>query len=320
MTTTGVLPRRRFGHSELEVTAICLGSTTRADLPSHAGYPAPEDRHAATFRALLESPINFLDTAANYGDGESERRIGLLLRERGGLPDGFVLATKADRDPQSGDFSGGQTRRSIERSLRLLGLDRLQVVYLHDPEFATQTFAEINEPGGAVEALVRLRDEGIIDVLGISGGPIDMLMRYVDTGVWDAVITHNRFTLLSRVADPLLTQASERGLAVVNAAPYGSGILAKGVDAEQNYAYRAAPAEVVHAARAIQAVCAEFGVPMAAVALQFSLRDSRITSTIVGATRPERIQETLALAAAPIPDEIWPRLGPLAIPDRDPQA
>jgi D-threo-aldose 1-dehydrogenase len=312
---------RRFGHSALEVTSICIGSTTREDLAPRieAEYPVPRDRHAATFRAMFDSPINFLDTAAAYGDGESERRIGLVLRELGGLPNGFVLATKADRDHETNDFSGDQTQRSVERSLKLLGLDHLQIVYLHDPELAPQTFEDINAPGGAVDVLVRLKEQGVIDVLGISGGPIDMLMRYVDTGQWDAVISHNRYTLLSHVADPLFTQASERGMAVVNAAPYASGILAKGPDAAQNYAYRAAPPEVIHAARKIADVCAEYGVPLAAVALQFSLRDPRITSTIVGVTRPERIAETLDLASLSIPAEVWPRLAALAIPQRDPQ-
>ena len=167
--------------------------------------------------------------------------------------------------------------------------------------------------------LVRLKEQCVIDLIGISGGPIDMLMRYVDTGVWDAFITHNRYTLLSHVADPLLTQASERGLAVVNAAPYASGILAKGPDALQNYVYRVAPPGVVQAAREIKGVCAEYGVPVAAAALQFSLRDLRITSTIVGVTRPERIDETLSLASVPIPAEAWSRLEALALPDRDPQ-
>jgi D-threo-aldose 1-dehydrogenase len=300
------------------VTPLCIGGTMRGDLNQSSGYPAPEDRHVATFRAVFNSPINFLDTAANYGDGESERRIGVVLREIGGLPDGFVLATKADRDMQSGDFSGDQARRSVERSLRLLGLDRLQIVFLHDPEFATQSFEELNAPGGAVQQLVRYKEQGVIEVLGISGGPIDMLMRYVDTGVWDAVISHNRYTLLSQVADPLFTQASDRGMAVLNAAPYASGILAKGADAQQNYAYREPSADVVRRTRQMQAICAEYGVPLAAAALQLSLRDRRITSTIVGATRPERVQEALDLAQTPIPDEVWARLKPLAI-DLDPQ-
>jgi D-threo-aldose 1-dehydrogenase len=314
-----LLERRRFGHSALEVTPLCVGGTTRGDLKDSPDYPAPEDRHLATFRAVFDSPINFLDTAAAYGDGESERRIGTVLRELGGIPDGFVVATKADRNMQTRDFSGDQTRRSVERSLKLLGVDRLQIVFLHDPEVATQSFEELNAPGGAVEQLVRFRDEGVIGVIGISGGPIDMLMRYVETGVWDAVISHNRYTLLSQVADPLFTQASQRGLAVLNAAPYASGILAKGPDARQNYVYRDAPADVVRRTRDMQAVCADYGIPLAAAALQFSLRDPRITSTIVGATRPERIQETLALAQVPIPEEAWTRLKPLTIADLDPQ-
>ena len=115
-TDSTPLPRRRFGHSELEVTPLCIGGTTRADPKNTGAYPAPEDRHQATFRAVFNSPINFLDTAANYGDGESERRIGVVLRELGGLPDGFVVATKADRHPQSGDFSADQTQRDTRGS------------------------------------------------------------------------------------------------------------------------------------------------------------------------------------------------------------
>ena len=101
-------------------------------------YSVPEQRAFDTLDAVFGSPINFLDTAAAYGDGESERRIGEVLRRIGGLPEGCVLATKADRDLTTGDFSGDQMRRSIERSLRLLGLDRLQLVHLHDPEHLSE--------------------------------------------------------------------------------------------------------------------------------------------------------------------------------------
>src|SRR5207237_6516763 len=135
-----------------------------------------------TVRAALASPITFMDTAASYGDGESERRIGLVLREQRGLPPGYVLSTKADRDLTSGDFSGDQFRRSVERSLRLLGLDRLQMVYLHDPEYATHTFEEITAPGGAIDALQRLKAEGVIDHLSFASGPTDLIIRYVETG------------------------------------------------------------------------------------------------------------------------------------------
>src|SRR5438046_8843928 len=106
-------------------------------MPETFAYSVDEEQALAAIRAFFDGPINFLDTAASYGDGESERRIGVVLRERGGLPPGFVLATKVDPDPETRDYSGVQARRSVERRLTLLGLERLQLVYLHDPDNTT---------------------------------------------------------------------------------------------------------------------------------------------------------------------------------------
>ena len=97
MTTTTTLPKRRFGRTGFEVTPICVGGAPLGDMPETFAYSAPEERALETIRATFASPINFLDTAAIYGYGESERRIGLVIRELGGLPPGFVLATKADK-------------------------------------------------------------------------------------------------------------------------------------------------------------------------------------------------------------------------------
>ena len=263
-----------------------------------------------TLRTAFESPINFLDTAASYGDGESERRIGEVLKEMGGLPDGVVLATKADRDLTTGDFSGEQMRRSVERSLRLLGMDRLQLVHLHDPEH--ESFDHMMAPGGPVEVLTDLKEGGVIEHLGVAGGPIDLMIQFVETGVFEAVITHNRYTLVNRTAEPLLDIAAQRGVAALNAAPYGSGILAKGPDAYARYEYREAPQEMVERVRKMESACREFGVPLAAAALQFSLRDPRVVSTIVGISRPERVEQTLELATYPIPDELGERLDSLS--------
>jgi len=105
-----------------------MGAAPLGNMPETFAYAVPEERALATIRAFFASPFNFLDTAASYGDGESERRIGIVLGELGGLPPGFVLATKADRDMQTGVFTGAQMRRSVERSLRLLGLQQLQLV------------------------------------------------------------------------------------------------------------------------------------------------------------------------------------------------
>ena len=298
--------RRTLGATGLSVSPLCVGCAPLGDMPETFEYGVDEERASRTLEAVFESPINFLDTAASYGDGESERRIGEVLKGMGGLPEGVVLATKADRDLQTGEFSGEQMRRSVERSLRLLGLDRLQLVYLHDPEHGS--FERLMAPGGAVEVLRDLKDEGVIEHLGVAGGPIDMEIRYVETGLFEAVITHNRYTLLDRSAEPLLDVAAERGVALLNAAPYGSGILAKGPDVYARYEYQEAPQEMIERARAMQKVCREFGVPLAAAALQFSMRDPRVASTIVGMTRPERVGQTLELAAISVPGELWERL------------
>jgi D-threo-aldose 1-dehydrogenase len=224
----------------------------------------------------------------------------------GGVPPGFVLATKADRDLQTGTFTGAQMRRSVERSIRLLGLPQLQLVYLHDPEHIS--FEEAMQPGGPVEVLRQCKEEGLIAHLGVAGGPIDMMMRFVETGLFEAAISHNRFTLLNREAEPLWELCARRGVAAVNAAPYGSGLLAKGPGAYPRYMYDQASPELLRRARQMEEACARHGLPLAAAALQFSLRDARIASTVVGMTRPARIAETLELAQQPVPDELWNEL------------
>jgi D-threo-aldose 1-dehydrogenase len=307
-----------FGPTSLRVTRLCIGTAPLGDMPDTFGFSVPDDRALATLRAAFASPIRFLDTSANYGDGTAERRIGAALRELGGTPPGYVIATKADRDMTTGDFSGDQMKRSVEESLERLGFDRLPFVYLHDPEHTT--FENITSRGGALEALQRLVSDGVIGALGISGGPIEMLIRYVETGAFAAVETHNRYTLLNRSAAPLLDAAVRRGVAVANAAPYGSGMLAKGPDACARYAYQEAPSALIDRTRRLAAICQDAGVPLAAAALQFSLRDSRVTTTVVGMTRPERVAQTLALARHPIPDDLWPRLDAVGFDLVDPEA
>jgi D-threo-aldose 1-dehydrogenase len=302
--------RRALGGTGLSVSPLCVGCAPLGDMPETFDFSVDEERAAETLGAVFGSPINFLDTAASYGDGESERRIGELLGEMGGLPEGVVLATKADRDLTSGDFSGEQMRRSVERSLRLLGMDRLQLVYLHDPEH--ESFEHMMAPGGPVEVLKGLEEEGVIQHLGVAGGPIDLMIRFVETDLFEAVITHNRYTLVNRTADPLFDVAAEQGVAAINAAPYGSGILAKGPDAYARYEYSEAPREMVEQVRAMRDACLEFDVPLAAAALQFSLQDPRLVSTIVGMSRPERVRQTLDLATHPIPPQLWDKLDALA--------
>ncbi|MGH2452820.1 MAG: aldo/keto reductase [bacterium] len=311
------LPRRPLGSTGLLVTPLCIGCASLGSMPETFGYTVSEEQALRTLRAAFRGPINFLDTAAAYGDGESERRIGLALKEFGGVPPGYVLSTKADRDLRTGDFSGDQIKRSVERSLRLLGVDRLQILFLHDPEHTT--FEQVMAPGGPLDVLQRFQREGMLEHLGVAGGPIDLMIRFVETGAFEAVITHNRYTVLNRAAQPLIDVASRHGVPLLNAAPYGGGMLARGAEAYARYAYQDAPPEVMERARGAAAVCRRYGVPLPAVALQFSLREARIVSTIVGVSSPERLSETLALARLPIPEEIWPELDQFTAWTEDPE-
>lgn len=312
-----LLARRPFGQTGFAVPPISVGCAPLGSMPEAFAYGVTEEQAVATVRATLDSPIPYLDTAALYGDGESERRIGLVLRERGGLPAGAVLQTKQGRNPKNDDYSGETVKRRMERSLELLGLDRIEIVYLHDPEWTT--FEAAMAPGGPVEVLQRYKEQGVIGVLGVAGGPIPVEIQYVETGIFDAVITHNRYTLLNRSADPLLTLAHERGLAVLNAAPYGSGVLAKGPDAYPRYAYQDAPPALLDRVRQFAAIADRYGVPLPAVALQFSTRDPRLTNTIVGMSRPERIAQTIDWATLPIPDDLWQELAAVPFDVSDPE-
>jgi D-threo-aldose 1-dehydrogenase len=312
------LRNRPLGDTGLLVSPLCFGCAPLGDMPETFGFSVAKKQAHETLRAAIKSQVNFLDTAASYGDGESEARIGEVLRELGGVPSGYVIATKADRDLSTGDFGGEQMRRSVERSLKLLGMDKLPLLYLHDPEHAS--YKEIMSPNGAVEALVGLKEEGVIEHLGVAGGPIHLMIRYVETGIFEAAITHNRYTLINRTAVPLLDRAAELSVPVLNAAPYGSGILAKGPDAYTRYAYQEAPGALIETVRAMSEACAEHDVPLASAALQFSMKDPRVASTIVGLSRPERVQQTIDLATYPVPDELWLRLEALVPKEqRDPE-
>lgn len=304
------MERTPLGKTGLLVTPLCVGTSPLGNFPAQYGYEVQADQAVATIRRAFAGPLNFIDTSNNYGNGESERRIGKALAEAGGLPDGFVLATKVDPLPGSSDFSGARVRESLRESQARLGLERLQLVYLHDPERIS--FEEATAPGGAVQALVELKEEGVVEHIGVAGGPIDLERRYVGLGVFDAVISHNRYTLVDQTAEPLIADAASQGIAFVNAAPYGGGMLVRGPDRVPNYCYQPASESTLERVRAMQRACDNGGVPLAAAALQFSLRNSLIASTIVGMSSPDRIEQTIQLAEWPIDDDLWQELLDLA--------
>jgi D-threo-aldose 1-dehydrogenase len=313
------IEKTQLGRTKLAVSRICFGTSSLGDMPDTYGYGVDEEQAKRTIRAIFESPVNCLDTSRIYGFGRSEERIGEVIRERGGLPEGFVVSTKLDRDPETNRFDASQARRSLEQSLKALGLDRVDILHLHDPEHAASLDATTG-PGGALPELFKMKEEGLAKAVGLAAGPVDVMMPLLRDWDFDVLITHNRFTLTNRNANAMIDFAHGKGIAVLNAAPYAGGVLAKGSSAYRRYVYQEASDEVLDPIRRVEAVCAKHDVPPGAAALQFSMRDERIASTICGVSRPERVEQTLEWARWPIPQAVWDELASLSFSSDDPEA
>lgn len=311
--------RYPLGSTGLEVTSICFGTAPLGGMPDTYGYGVDEETARETIRAVFDSPVNFMDTSRNYGLGRSEERIGAVIRERGGLPDGFVLATKLDRDMETGRFDASRARRSLEESLNALGLERIPLLHLHDPEYA-RDLTEVTRSGGSIEELFRMKEEGLVDAVGLAMGRLDIMLPLVDGFSFDVILSHNRFSLINRSADNLFDRAKARGIAVLNAAPYAGGVLAKGSSRLSRITYQEADENALAPVVAIEQECAKYGVAPGAAALQFSLRDPRITSTVVGVSKPARIFETLEWANVDIPQTLHENLGGCGYSSEDPES
>jgi D-threo-aldose 1-dehydrogenase len=306
----------QLGKTRYSVTPVCVGTSALGSFPSQYGYEVSARQAIDTILRVFKGPFNFIDTSNEYGNGgDSERRIGQAIKENGGVPRDFVLSTKVDPIPGTTDFSGERVRRSVAESLERLGVDRLQIVHLHDPEKIS--FAEGMAKDGPVAALVKLRDEGAIEYIGVAGGPIDLMLQYLGAGLFDVCINHNRFTLVDQTASPLMDEAQRRGVGFINCAPYGGGMLVKGPIAVPRYCYASASASTIERVKKMESACSAHGIPLAAAALQYSIRDSRIASTVVGMSEPSRIDQTLRLLETRIPPALWAILEPLAAEGHD---
>ena len=219
----------RLGRTGLTVTSVCFGASGLGDMPDTYGYDVDAERAKATVRAIFDGPANFLDTSRIYGMGRSEERIGAVIRERGGLLLTFSpsSSSKLDRDPETNVFDAARARRSLEESLTAMGLERIDLLHLHDPEHS-RSLAGATGRDGALGELFRIREEGLAKAVGLAAGKVEMMMPLLRDWDFDALITHNRFTLVNRNAEEMLDFAEAKGIAVLNAAPYAGGILAKG--------------------------------------------------------------------------------------------
>lgn len=313
------MKRIPLGTTGLEVTPIGFGTAPLAGMPDTYGHDVDDDTARATVQAIFDSPVNLMDTSRNYGLGRAEARIGAVIRERGGLPEGFVLSTKLDRDMDTGRFDSDRARRSAEESLTALGVDRFQILHLHDPEHA-RDLDEIRRPGGAIDTLMRMKDEGLAQAIGLAMGRTDLFMELLADWPFDVILSHNRYSLLNRSAGPLFDQAAARGIAILNAAPFAGGILAKGSSQTHRITYQEADDSSLDVVRRIEDICARNDIPTGVAALQFSVCAPKVTSTVIGVSRPERVQQTIDWASAELPRPVLDSLSALPSSSEDPEA
>ncbi|WP_194762267.1 aldo/keto reductase [Microbacterium sp. UFMG61] len=299
---------------KIEPTPITLGTS---GLGRHSEPGSAEERAAVEVAIdLLTSRHGFVDTSNNYAGGRSEAVLGIALRELG--MDGSRVISKVDQDPETGVFDRDRVLRSFEETTARLGVDRLPLLHLHDPY--SVSFEDTISIGGAVQGLIELRSAGVVDAIGVAAAPVPLMAKYVETGVFDAVLIHNRFTLVDSSAETVFADAKARGMAVFNAAPFGSGLLVKGPHAGAQYAYRPATEELLAWTERLQLLCAEHGTSMAAAALHYSLRSPLVDSTVVGVSSPHRREQLDELVQAEVPEGLWDAvesLGPAPSPVDD---
>ena len=300
------------------LTRLGLGASQFGNL----NRTTTDEASAEAVDAAWNAGVRYFDTAPHYGLGLSERRLGAALRGRD--RDEFVLSTKvgrllvpspetADRLDDEGfvvpadhrrvwDFSRDGIFRSLEQSLERLGVDRIDVVYLHDPD---DHWAEASTTG--IGALIELREQGVIGAVGAGMNQSALLADLVRRSDVDLVMVAGRWTLLDQsAANDLLPVAHERGVRVVAAGVYNSGILAAPtVPSGARYDYGTAPAQLVERARQIAARCERYGVTLPDAAVQFPLRDPAVASVVVGTRTAAHVASLLARFNAAVPDELW---------------
>ena len=313
------MKKNKIKDTGLEVTELSFGTSSLGSMPDTYGYEVPELRAQETLKRFFQGPANMLDTSRNYAMGESEKRIGKAIKENGGWPNGFLLSTKLDRNMDTLVLDKNRVRESLEESLKTLNVDSVDILFLHDPEYA-KDITDIKKKDGAMDELFKIKNEGLAKAAGVAMGKVDIMFPLLKDWDFDVIINHNRYTLINREANEMYDYASSKNIAIFNAAPYAGGVLAKGPDNFKKITYQDATEEKLAPAREFEKVCKKHNVELGAAALQFSLRDNRITSTICGVTSVESIEKNLAWANAEISGEFWDEISKLPFSTNDPES
>ncbi|QFY12494.1 aldo/keto reductase [Nonomuraea phyllanthi] len=299
------------GGTGLEVSRYGFGGAPIGNLFEEV----TEEQARAAVDAAWDSGVRLFDTAPHYGLGLSERRLGAALKGRSG----YVLSTKVGRllVPRSRtgrddegfdvsaeltrewDFSGDGVRRSLEESLARLGLPSVDIALIHDPDdHLEQALAE------AYPALAELREQGVVRAIGVGMNQWQAPLRFVQETAVDVVMLAGRYTLLDQSGLPLLEECVRRGVRVLAAGVFNSGILATPTPGS-TYDYLPAPAPLLEKAARIAEVCERHGVTLPQAAMAFPLRHPAVASVVLGARSAEEVATNAALLSRPVPDAVW---------------
>lgn len=316
--------------SGVALTPLGLGTSQLGNL----GRRTSDDEAASAVAAAFDAGIAYFDTAPHYGLGLAERRLGALLKNR--PRERLTVSTKVGRllVPNEGpagpddegfavpatvrrvwDFSADGVRRSLESSLERLGLGRIDVVYLHDPD---QHWEQASRE--AIPALVKLRDEGVVGAIGAGMNQSAMLAEFVRRCDVDIVMCAGRYTLLDRSAErDLLPAALERGVTVVAAGVYNSGLLAAGRPrAGATYDYSEAGADLIARTHRLADVCESHGVSLPQAALAFPLRHPAVAGVVVGCRNAAQVRSAVDRYETAVPDSLWEELA-AEVPSPEPR-
>ena len=318
--------KRQIGATNLTIDELGMGCASLGNLY----HPVSDEEASDILTTALAKGFSYFDTAPHYGQGLSERRVGDALRKR----KDYVLSTKVGRLLRPAgfaaqrhgfvspmpfdieyDYSYDGVLRSFEDSLQRLGLDRIDILYMHDIGPVThgcndERLFPIAMDGG-YRAMDELRRSGRVSAIGLGVNEFEVCERAMEYGDWDCFLLAGRYTMLEQLPlDTFFPKCIGRGASVIIGGPYNSGILATGVQEKRaaNYDYGPAPENIVNKVASIEALCQEFNIPMAAAALQFPLAHPAVASVIPGIGKASRVNQTLKLFRTEIPDEFWKML------------
>lgn len=281
----------------LELTVVGLGGSPLAS-PKTTEKLAMEAVWAA-----LEAGINWIDTAPAYG---SEAVIGKALRARPDLAAGCFLSTKTGSYRSRRDYSYDGTLRSVEHSMELLGVEHLDVVHIHDVRDVEELHAVLGERM-AYGALCRLRDEGVVGHIGLGVRGVDRQLTAIESGAFEVILYHNDYNLLDQSGRVVVERSAERGMGLMLAGVYATGILAKGsASPDARYHYGQAGDEVRRRAATLERLCAKWDCSLPAAAIQFCLRGPAAHAVaLLGARNADQVRKTVRYAQESIPSGFW---------------